>query len=150
MDTPNEANLPFSDRVTNSAREERIAEWIETLNSFIYLIKDLECWYHFCLFGFFYIPKTGKYAEVSIYQNDNPEFAFRCISYSRVDPSNFDIFYSELDMVELIERVLIMQDPNSFFLTYNPVRWDMVDKAEIIDSPDMEIVDRLYRESEKI
>jgi hypothetical protein len=43
-----------------------------------------------------------------------------------------------------------MQDPNSFFLTYNPVRWDMVEKEEIVDSSDMKIIDKIYRDSEKI
>lgn len=127
----------------------RVAEWLETMDSFLYLIKDMESWYHFCLFGFFFVPSTGKYVEVSVYQNDNPEFTYRCITYTRLNTAEVQILQSDIDLIDLIEKLLYRHDPDDFFPMYVPVKWELVEKDELIDSQDMKRIDEMYRLSKK-
>lgn len=141
--------LPFDTPLAVTDYEQRVAEWMDTIDKFLLLVADTENWYHFCLAGFFYVPHTGKYAEVTVYP-DNPLFSYRCISYSRSGISDYQIHEAEIELVDLIEQLLWYHDPNDFYPTYIPVRWDIVEKDELLDiHPDMKLIDTLYRNSEE-
>jgi len=126
----------------------RVTHWLETIDSFLSLLKDMDCWYHFCLLGFFFVPATGKYVEVAIYQNDSKEFTYRCISYTRHTVDDVQMYQTNLGLNDLIEQLLYRHDPEDFFPTYTPVKWEIVDKEEIFVSLDLRIIDKIYKLSE--
>lgn len=127
----------------------RVTQWLETIDSFLALLQDMDCWYHFCLLGFFYVPVTGKYVEVAIYQNDNKEFTYRCISYTKATVDDIQMYQASLGLNDLIEQLLYRHDPEDFSSTYTPVKWEIIEESEIVGSCDMKRIDEMYKLSGK-